>query len=126
MPVRKTAVLLLVSIFAASAAADDEPAPAAVDPSVGLAALAASEPLSAEELGEQRAKADIEIDSITINDSDQDGAVAGNAAIGNRTGANTIAGDAFATANGVITAVQNTGNNVLIQNATIINVSVEQ
>jgi hypothetical protein len=118
--------MILLSILAAPAGADDEPAPAPVNPSSALAALAATKPLSAEELGEQRAKADIEIDSITINDSDQDGAVAGNAAIGNRTGANTIASDAFATANGVITAVQNTGNNVLIQNATIINVSVEQ
>lgn len=85
----------------------------------------AARPLSLEELGEQRAAARIEVDDVTINTADSDGAVVDNTAINNRTGQNTIAGGAFVGAAGFIHSVQNTGNNVLIQNSTIINVSVE-
>jgi hypothetical protein len=38
------------------------------------------------------------------------------------TGSNSIAGDSFAGAAGVPMVIQNTGNSVLIQNATILNV----
>jgi hypothetical protein len=90
-----------------------------------LAALVAMKALSTEQLGEQRAKAKIEVDELTINVPKQDGIVAGNSATGNATGANSIAADAFVNAEGLINAVQNTGNNVLIQSSTIINVSVQ-
>ena len=45
--------------------------------------------------------------------------------MGNTNGDNLINGDAFNNANGFLSTVQNTGNNVLIQNSTIINVSVD-
>ena len=81
--------------------------------------------LSDDELGSQRAREDIGIDQITINDQDQDGDVTDNVALGNTNGDNLIDGDAFSNSSGFLSTVQNTGNNVLIQNSTIINVSVE-
>lgn len=81
--------------------------------------------LSDEELNTHRAKEDIELDQITINDQDQNGDVTDNIAIGNTNGDNLINGEAFSNSSGFLSTVQNTGNNVLIQNSTIINVSVE-
>jgi hypothetical protein len=80
--------------------------------------------LSTDELGEQRAKAKIELEEVTINTPENNGAVVGNVALGD-TGYNKIDGNAFRNSAGFMNAIQNTGNNVLIQNATIINVSVE-
>jgi hypothetical protein len=81
--------------------------------------------LSEADLTEQRAMAKVEIERITVNDTDQEGAVTGNVAVGD-SGNNTIADHAFEGASGMILSVQNTGSNVLIQNSTTINVSVEQ
>jgi len=81
--------------------------------------------LSDEELNSQRARENIQVESITINDQDQDGDVTDNVAIGNTNGDNLINGEAFSNSSGFLSTVQNTGNNVLIQNSTIINVSVE-
>lgn len=118
---------LLATALAGSALAEDQkPAPvpavpAAAPPSLSLGAGKA---LSADALGEQRAKAKLEIDKITINAPTQNGVVAGNSAINTETGANSIAGTAFSGAAGLVNTIQNTGNNVLIQNSTIVNVSV--
>jgi hypothetical protein len=120
--VLSAAVLLLAA--GTVLAEDAEPAAAPVPPTP--AAFAASTPLTTEKLDEQRAKAKIEIDKLTINAPEQNGVVAGNTAVGNNTGHNSIGGDAFTSAAGFISTIQNTGNNVLIQNSTIINVSVEQ
>jgi hypothetical protein len=100
--------------------------PAETETPVELSAFESAEPLSESELTEQRAAANIEIDNITINTSDQNGEVGGNTATGNRTGNNTIGDNAFTGTDGFITSIQNTGNNVLIQNSTVINVSLEQ
>ena len=81
--------------------------------------------LSDAELNAHRARENYEIDTITINDQDQDGDVSDNVAIGNTNGGNLINGDAFSHSSGVMSTVQNSGNNVLIQNSTIINVSVD-
>lgn len=81
--------------------------------------------LSDAELNTHRARENIEIDQITINDQDQDGDVEDNVAIGNTNGHNLIKGEAFSNSSGFLSTVQNTGNNVLIQNSTIINVSVD-
>ena len=81
--------------------------------------------LSDAELNSHRAKEDIDIDQITINDQEQDGDVTENVALGNTTGNNTINSDSFTNASGFTSTVQNTGNNVLIQHSTIINVSMD-
>lgn len=81
--------------------------------------------LSDAELNTHRARENIEVDEITINDQNQDGDVEDNVAIGNTNGDNLINGEAFSNSSGFLSTVQNTGNNVLIQNSTIINVSVD-
>lgn len=117
-------------VVADEAAAPEPPVAEAVAPAEEIVAdevvaLEGEKALSTEELGEQRAAAKIELDDITINTPENNGAVVGNVAIGD-TGYNRIDGNAFRDSAGFMNTIQNTGNNVLIQNATIINVSVEQ
>ncbi len=81
--------------------------------------------LSDAELNTHRARENLEIDQITINDQDQDADVEDNVALGNTNGHNLIKVEAFSNSSGFLSSVQNTGNNVLIQNSTIINVSVD-
>lgn len=66
------------------------------------------------------------IDVTTLNMAELDGTLSDNTAINSVTGGNTISNGAFASANGLTTAIQNSGNNVLIQNSTIVNVVIEQ
>lgn len=56
------------------------------------------------------------------NSIDVDGTVDGNTANGVIAGANTISDGAFAHASGLSTVIQNSGSNVLIQNAMIVKV----
>jgi hypothetical protein len=66
------------------------------------------------------------IDVTTLNIAELDGTLHDNTAINSVNGGNTISNGAFASANGLTTAIQNSGNNVLIQNSTIVNVVIEQ
>ena len=129
------AVALTLSATAAADAPDQdlEEITAAVEPAIStetdevldLAAFEDTGALSDDELGSQRAREDIGVSLIVINDQEQDGDVTDNVAIGNTNGDNLINGDAFSNSSGFLSTVQNTGNNVLIQNSTIINVSVD-
>jgi hypothetical protein len=61
-----------------------------------------------------------------LSDMKLDGVVAENNAVAiGATGTNVISQGAFANSTGVPMVVQNSGNNVLIQNATIVNVEVK-
>lgn len=91
-------------------------APAASHPA--LAGLGA--PMQAERLAALRGGFE-----VAKNDMQLAGSVAGNAAIDVSSGGNFIGGGAFANASGLPTVIQNTGSNVLIQNATIINVQFQ-
>ncbi|MBL0354009.1 MAG: hypothetical protein IPP03_15645 [Dechloromonas sp.] len=62
---------------------------------------------------------------ITLNDVKSHGAVSNNQASNLTTGSNFVNDGSFAGAAGFSTVVQNSGNNVLIQNATIINLQVK-
>jgi hypothetical protein len=62
---------------------------------------------------------------VTLNDLKSNGAVHDNQASNLITGSNFVTDGSFAGAAGFSTVVQNSGNNVLIQNATIINVRVQ-
>ncbi len=53
-----------------------------------------------------------------------DAVVAGNSATNVSTGSNVITGGAFANMSGLPVVIQNTGANVLIQNATVINLQL--
>jgi hypothetical protein len=66
------------------------------------------------------------IDVQTINTAELNGNLEGNTAINSVTGDNVISNGAFADTSGLSTAIQNSGNNVLIQNSTIVNVVIEQ
>lgn len=116
-------------LFSISVYADDAVDEAANDvdeePLLALEALEDAGTLSDDELNEQRARERIEVSQITINDQDQDGDVTDNVAIDNTNGDNLIDGEAFSNSHGFLSTVQNTGNNVLIQHSTIINVTVD-
>ena len=60
-----------------------------------------------------------------FNDAQLKGVVADNQAINVSTGMNVISDGAFAGSAGLSTVIQNSGNNVLIQNATIVNIQLK-
>jgi len=80
--------------------------------------LLAAEPLGASTLADERGGAQLSSANLT-------GVVAGNGAYNTVTGNNTISTGAFANASGLPVVIQNSGNNVLIQNSTIVNVQVK-
>lgn len=104
-----TLLLPVVSLVAAAA-----PAGEAIDAPFGVA------PLAAERLAQLRGGTD-----TVWNDMKLSGAVAGNAAVNVATGANIITNGSFSNASGLPVAIQNSGANVLIQNATIINLQLQ-
>ena len=59
------------------------------------------------------------------NDVKLDGVVGSNEATNTISGANTISSGAFSGSAGLPMVIQNSGNNVLIQNATIVNVQIK-
>jgi hypothetical protein len=89
--------------------------------------LLMDEALSEEALSEHRGEGTvIGIDDINLNHADLDAYHANNSVSGHSTtGKNVIGGDAFVGANGMFTTIQNSGNNVLIQEATIVNINLE-
>jgi hypothetical protein len=74
-------------------------------------------PLASNKLEEIRGGAEMVINEMRLNGTVADNSV--NRAI---TGYNVISDGAFSNASGLPTVIQNSGNNVLIQNATILNV----
>lgn len=120
-------MLLTVPMARADESAMADAAPdttvSAVTTETGLISLGTD--VSHADLDENRAKAMLEIDKVFINDQELNGTVSGNTAINSNNGANSIAGTAFSGASGFVNTIQNTGNNVLIQSATIVNVSIE-
>ncbi|MEE9338625.1 MAG: hypothetical protein V3U87_11125 [Methylococcaceae bacterium] len=64
------------------------------------------------------------VDITTHNNIDVNGMLNGNTAINNNTGTNNIDNGAFTDAGGFISVIQNTGNNVLIQETTLVNINV--
>ena len=79
---------------------------------------ALGKPVSTETLAEQRGGDETNvINTIHIN-----GSVTNNTAQDVVTGANNIQDGSFANSSGIMSVVQNTGANVLIQSATIVNV----
>lgn len=62
---------------------------------------------------------------VRINDIVERGVVAENEAHHLTTGSNSISDGAFASASGLPIVIQNSGNNVLIQNSTILNLNLK-
>ncbi len=59
---------------------------------------------------------------VVVNDMRLHGTVGDNAAVNTFSGSNIVSEGSFSNAAGLPTVIQNSGNNVLIQNATILNV----
>ena len=118
-------------LIATAAGADDQqgPAPAAASglesAADSVATFASAVPVSSETLGEMNGKAQLQVDKIQVNDRQVNGVVTDNVATNNLTGHNTISEGSYTNAAGFMTTIQNTGNNVLIQNATIVNLTVQ-
>jgi hypothetical protein len=74
-------------------------------------------------LANQRGGHDEEV--VIVNTNDVNGVVDHNSANNLTTGSNTVGGGAFSNANGFPMVIQNSGNNVLIQNSTILNLQVK-
>lgn len=83
--------------------------------------------VSDESLVALSARQDISIDQLNTltSQSKLDGAVGNNVLTAGETGVNSVATDAFGNMNGIATIIQNSGNQVLIQNSFILNVLVQ-
>jgi hypothetical protein len=94
--------------------------PADSDPQSEMGAVNFGLPADAAELAGQRGGA-----SVTSSEMMLVGTTADNAAVNVVTGTNTIAAGAFSSLSGLPLVVQNSGANVLIQNAVILNVQMQ-
>jgi hypothetical protein len=107
---RQVRVLLLaltgIAAMAGNAAAQDAAASAA-----GLGTALASEQLADFRGGSEMASSEMRLAGTTAD----------NSATNVATGANTISAGSFANMSGIPVVIQNSGANVLIQNATIVN-----
>lgn len=92
----------------------------AIPPVSGVVDLFGSAAVDIEFLENSRGGAD-----LYLNDIKSDGVVRDNQASNLTTGNNWVTEGSFTGAAGFPTVVQNSGNNVLIQNATIINLQVQ-
>ena len=63
--------------------------------------------------------------AVTINANMLNAKLFDNQATDNVTGHNTITGGAFAGSSGLATVIQNSGNNVIIQNGTVLNLTLK-
>lgn len=111
--------LALASVSVAAQA--DEQVTAAATASVDTRNPLGAKTLDSVALARQRGGTD----PGTLSDMKLNGVVGSNNASNLTTGNNAISDGAFAGVNGVPLVVQNSGNNVLIQSATIINVQVK-
>jgi hypothetical protein len=82
----------------------------------------AEERASLEELENARGREGIDI--TTLNNQNIRGILTDNTATNNTSGLNIIDHGSFAGAGGMFSVIQNSGNNVLIQDSTIINVTI--
>ncbi len=112
----------------ASIAAEEDDAPLdarfvlAAQPAPGAAATAwaGASIVDDRELAQQRGGADLH-----LNENNASAIVRDNVATNLNTGNNSINGDSFSGMSGVPMVVQNSGNNVVIQNSTILNLQLQ-
>jgi hypothetical protein len=147
---RAVAILGLVGIGVAQAAAPDEAPPASAkqtassaespDPRTKAKAAATAsrgkskttlrdtkepaDPLTADVLGDADLANQRGGSETHINQNTATGTVTGNVASQLNTGSNTISESAFSNSAGIPIVIQNSGNNVLIQNSTILNLTL--
>jgi hypothetical protein len=84
--------------------------------------LSSSERASEDELAKARGREGFDI--TAINNMNVQATLTGNTANHNFTGMNIIDRGAFSNSGGMFSVIQNTGNNVIIQDSTIVNVTI--
>lgn len=77
------------------------------------------------ELDSQRGRADLDL-VFQTNEADHNALMKNNALHSEGTGNNNISGNAFSGMSGIATVIQNTGNQVIIQDTTMVNVLINQ
>jgi hypothetical protein len=82
------------------------------------------DPLTADVLGDADLANQRGGSETHLNQNTATGTVAGNVASQLNTGSNTISESSFSNTNGIPIVIQNSGNNVLIQNSTILNLQL--
>jgi hypothetical protein len=121
-----------------AAKATAAPAPAAPAPAAPAVVTAANAPAAAaqprdplaatviddSQLSNARGGAESVNTNLTLNQNTSNGNVSGNVATNLTTGSNNLSDSAFSNSAGVPIVIQNTGNNVLIQNSTILNLQL--
>ena len=126
-----SSTFLLAAVLALPAGAGDtEPSPAnaappPARPHAGVTASAALGVFSVAAADDNLLARERGGSDQTVIDTRLTGAVANNTAINVSTGANVIQGGSFANMSGIPIVVQNSGANVLIQNATVINLQLK-
>lgn len=115
----RSAGLFLAALLCGAGSLQAEPIAATDGAQTPSASPLGSTALDEQALTEQRGG------TLVVNDMELEGVVSNNHASDLLTGNNTITDGAFAGTSGMPTVIQNSGNNVLIQNATIVNVQVQ-
>ncbi len=97
---------------------------------LGLATVVSAEdflglaPLSADQLENASGRQGLPL-QLQLNDTEQNAAVTGNVISGpSMTGDNIISDHAFGNMSGIATVIQNTGNQVVIQDSTQVNIHI--
>ncbi len=105
-------ILPVCSVNASSTQSDED----------GTTNFSSVEVASLDELAEARGTEGVDI--TTLNNMNVKAVLTNNTATNNVTGTNTIDTSAFAGASGMFSVIQNSGNNVVIQDSTIVNVTI--
>ena len=91
------------------------------DELLGLDAVALGDPVDADELEVSRGTEGV---VLKLNNNELEATSYNNQVVDSITGANQIAGDALNGANGVIGVIQNSGNQTIIQQSTVVNIEL--
>jgi hypothetical protein len=112
----KLLFIVLLAMGIVPAGADQGVYPAVYDQDESMLGAAA---LADEQLDQLRGR------QTVFNSNDVDGQLYNNEAVSNVTGSNYVTDGSFAGMSGFSTVIQNSGNNVLIQNATVLNLQFQ-
>lgn len=109
-------IILLVGVLAApNASAEDRP---------DVVAMPLLSGVSDDELDVQRGGDAVPV-AVPVSEATLNATLEQNTILSDMTGSNFVGGDAFTGASGFFTVIQNSGNGVIIQDSTIINLSLE-
>jgi hypothetical protein len=108
-------ILLVITLHSQEAKAD-------IDQDQDKLLFSSSETALSDELDNARGREGV--DMTTLNNMNVRATLSGNQANNNVNGYNIIDHGAFAQASGINSVIQNSGNNVIIQDSTIVNVTI--